>query len=506
MFSTYINKRIRTFSKKHNLNLFDFLFYLILIFSFIIRIIDLNYNSAFNDEAIYIVIGRMGLFQSDWWSYGANQWMAGLQYIYPTLSALAYQIGGLLGSRLLNIILGTFLVEEVYRFTRLINLFDRRTNQMAALIAAFLAGFSGIGIFVSKLATYDLLSFLLLLAGINCFLKSNYYQNGKYYFLTFICLFSAFLTKIVAAFFYPLLFFMSLVILRKRTPKDRKLAISYLYIPFIIGISLYSLSQFNNFLIYITTHRNLGLVPDYGSIINLIWKVTGPLIILSIPLVGLLLYFKKSVEVISLLALASVIPLYHLYLHRYATLDKHLYLTVIFLATIIGYGLCSAFIYKRTNIKIKKERFINPTIILKYAAKIAIISFGFIYIINSYQFLLTLEHEWKNSLSLQTFLSQRVKPGDKVLTENGAAVILALYDTIFPPKDIITFDWIDYAGLTDNTGYTQALADKYFDYIELDNQFEGKDELKNSIKTKLISPYILAFKNDDFEIYEKKKN
>jgi hypothetical protein len=45
---------------------------ILLLASFIIRILNLNYNTAFNDEAIYIVIGRMGLFASDWWSYGAN--------------------------------------------------------------------------------------------------------------------------------------------------------------------------------------------------------------------------------------------------------------------------------------------------------------------------------------------------------------------------------------------------------------------------------------------------
>lgn len=120
---------------------YSFLFYLLIISAFLVRIINLNYNSPFNDEAIYIVIGRMGLFANDWWSYGAKLWMAGLPYIYPPMSALAYEVGGLLGSRLLNVIFGVMLIEEVVRFVRLLNLFDEKTNKSAALIAGFLVAF-----------------------------------------------------------------------------------------------------------------------------------------------------------------------------------------------------------------------------------------------------------------------------------------------------------------------------------------------------------------------------
>ena len=105
----------------------DALYLGIIITTFLIRVINLNYNSAFNDEGIYIVVGRMGLFENDWSSYGANFWMAGLPYIYPPLSALAFQTGGLIGSRLLNIFFGVFLVEEIYR------LFDKKTNQVAGI-------------------------------------------------------------------------------------------------------------------------------------------------------------------------------------------------------------------------------------------------------------------------------------------------------------------------------------------------------------------------------------
>ena len=89
--NTVLNKKVYTD---------NFWLYCILFFALLIRVIGINYNSAFNDEAIYVVVGRLGIFANDWWSYGAKLWMAGLPYIYPPLTALAYEVGGLAGSRL----------------------------------------------------------------------------------------------------------------------------------------------------------------------------------------------------------------------------------------------------------------------------------------------------------------------------------------------------------------------------------------------------------------------
>ena len=489
--------------KKHVIKL-DYIFYVVLLASFIVRVIDLNYNSAFNDEAIYIVVGRMGLFTSDWWSYGANRWMAGLPYIYPTLSALAYQTGGVMGSRFLNVIFGTFIVEEIYRLTRLIAIFDRKTNQIAAIIAAFIAGFSGIGIFVSKLATYDLLSFLLLIVGINSFMKAKYFSNGKYYFLAFICLFLAFLTKIVVAFFFPVLFLMALVILKKRNKRHHNLAIKYFFIPFALGISAYSFIYFGNLMTYIVTHKGLELTYYYSDILKFIWEITGIVIIFTLPSVFVFLYLRKIKEVICLITFAGVIPLSHLILKRYATLDKHLYLTVIFLSVIIGYALAITYSKRKKILSyLSQKQIIANKIFITVFIYLILTTVTSVYIIVSYRQLLALEHEWINTTEVQKYLVQNVKTGDKVLTENGATIALALYNTTFPPKNIVTFDWIDYSGFQDNSGYFQALDDKFFDYIELDNQFEGKGELKDGIRERLNPNYSTVYKKDNIEVYQK---
>jgi hypothetical protein len=473
----------------------DLLLYIILTLAYLVRAIDLNYNTAFNDEAIYIVIGRMGLFASDWWSYGANRWMAGLPYIYPTLSALAYQTGGLLASRYLNVIFGVLIVEETYRLSKLLAIFDKKTNNLAALIAAFLVAFSSIGIYVSKLATYDLLSFLALIFGINSFMKARYYTNGKYYFLCFVGLFFAFLTKIVAVFFFPLLLVLSTISLRKRSERDRKMALYYLYIPFVIAGILFAILHLDDLITFITTHQSEGVTTVYTDILGLIWYIAGVVISLSALVSPVILRTQKLKKFAVLFLLALIIPASHLFLRRYATLDKHLFLTIIFLSVFAGYGI------SRSVLKVVKSK----SALLKTATFSLGLLLFLLYPVFSYSKLLALEKTWKNTTKIQNYLKQNVHPGDKILTENGAAVILALYDTVFPPGNIVTFDWIDYAGLQGNAGYFQALDDKYFDYIEMDNEFGSNDELKAGIRKRLEIGYKLVFDQDGFNIYEKNR-
>lgn len=464
-------------------------FYIILIGAFLTRVIHLNYNSAFNDEGIYIVIGRMGLFAHDWWSYGAKLWMAGLPYVYPPLSALAYELGGLSGARLLNVIFGVLLVEEVYRFTKLLHLYDKKVNEIAALIAAFLAAFSGIGIFLSKFATYDMPSFLLFMIGINSFLKAKYFANGKYYFLAFLCLFTAFLTKIVIAIFFPILFVLSLIQFRTMTSKDKKRMISYLYAPFLIAVAIYILFYQENILTFIATHKDQGKTAGLAPILSLIWDEVHILLLLFVPSAIGFIASKKTKMLATLSVLSFVIPVFHMALLRYATLDKHLYLTILFLSVIVGYG---------TSLAISSHNRISKVLI-----KVGIPIVLAWYLLNAQHILYIREHDWDDNIDTQNYLRENAQLGDKVLTQGGGAIILALYDKIFPPKNIVTFDWIDYSGLVGERGYAQAVTDGYFDFIELNSGVNDTIPLTKIIKDNLSETYYLAYKNNASEIYEK---
>jgi 4-amino-4-deoxy-L-arabinose transferase-like glycosyltransferase len=477
-------------SKIWSLSKQDFIFLSLILLSFAIRLIHLNYNSAFNDEAIYIVIGRMGLFSNDWYSYGASLWMAGLPYIYPTLTALIYEAGGLLASRFLNVIIGVFTVEEIYRFTRLLNLFDAEKNQKAALIAAFFASFSGIGIFVSRLATYDILSFFLLIFGINCFLKARHFDNGKYYFLSSISILFAFFTKIVIVFFFPPLLLISAFIIKESSPKQKRLALIYLFVPFFLGLFLYTIFQSTNLLTYFTTHKDLGLAETGLSILTLIKDSTYYLLVVVLLSIPALIDSGKKKSLLILLLLAATIPFFHLILNRYQTLNKHLYLTILFLSVIAGYGFSILITHKSQ--------------IVRHLSELVLVLTAVLFIFDSIYTVSQLQSAWTNTTDLQKFLSKTVRPKEKVLTENGGATILALYPITFPPKNVTTFDWINYSNLSGDEGYLQAIADVYFDYIELDGQFEGKSGLREKIKDEMANNYHLIYNVNNFEVYANK--
>ena len=70
-------------------------FGLLFLASFLVRTINLSYNIPFYDEAVYVVIGRLGLYQHDWWSYNAASWVAGSSFLYPSLAALSYNLRGI---------------------------------------------------------------------------------------------------------------------------------------------------------------------------------------------------------------------------------------------------------------------------------------------------------------------------------------------------------------------------------------------------------------------------
>lgn len=464
-------------------------FYSILLFAFLVRVIGINYNSAFNDEAIYIVIGRLGLFANDWWSYGANLWMAGVPYIYPSLAALSYETGGLLGSRFLNIIFGVLLVEEVYRFVKLLNLYDKKINELAALISMFLVAFAGIGIFVSKLATYDILSFFLLILGINFFLKAIHHINGKYYFLAFFSLFVAYLTKIVIAIFLPVLFVLSILLVKGLKKTDKIRALKYLYIPFFLATIIYMFFYKDNLATYIATHKDLGKTDSYFNILKLIWDEASILILFAIPNLFLLFITKRLKPALVLITLAVAVPIFHSALLRYATLDKHVYLIIIFLAPIVGYGVAFAYYSKDKLITL--------------AAKLAIPAMFIFTIISARDIVYLREHDWQNSDLLAREIINRTKFGDKILTEEGGAVVLALYDKIFPPGSITTFDWIDYSGLSGAKGYSQAVSDEYFKFIQLDTTDE-ESETEKIIREKMVNNYKIVYQQGNYQIYERK--
>jgi len=117
-------------------------------------------NTAFMDEGLYLWAGRL---EWAYWLHGAalptyafSVYFSGAPVIYPPLGALASDIGGLAGARLLSLCFILAATALLYSVT--CRLFGRH----AAIAAAVVFAFTGPTQFLGALATYDAMAVFLL--------------------------------------------------------------------------------------------------------------------------------------------------------------------------------------------------------------------------------------------------------------------------------------------------------------------------------------------------------
>ena len=119
-------------------------------------------NTVFQDEALYLWAGRL-----EWahWLHGAPlpagggalaTYFSGAPVIYPPLGALANDVGGLAGARILSLVF--MLGATVLLYSVTCRLVDRRAAIIAAGVFAFLGVTQNLGAF----ATYDAMALFML--------------------------------------------------------------------------------------------------------------------------------------------------------------------------------------------------------------------------------------------------------------------------------------------------------------------------------------------------------
>lgn len=173
---------------------------LILIYGFAAISWNLNYNSAHLNEALSIFMGQKVLTGQS--CYICKQYL-GSVIIQPVFAAMGDYYGGLYGARAVGIFFGLGLTATVYGITR--NLFEGKYG----LIAAMLFLFSGTSLYLSKLATCDIVSafflgfaFLLLLIAEK---KQSFFNKGFLLLAGASSLFLSAMIKYVVVIFIPLI-------------------------------------------------------------------------------------------------------------------------------------------------------------------------------------------------------------------------------------------------------------------------------------------------------------
>jgi hypothetical protein len=115
--------------------------------------------TAYIDEGLYLSVGHLEL---NHFLHGAAipnvaSFMSGSPVVYPPLAAIADNIGGLAGARLLSLAFMLVATAALYGVTR--RLLD---STLAAFFAAALFGWLGTAQFLGAFATYDAMALMLL--------------------------------------------------------------------------------------------------------------------------------------------------------------------------------------------------------------------------------------------------------------------------------------------------------------------------------------------------------
>ncbi len=179
---------------------------LIAIVALWLRAPDPGYTTAYMDESIYVVYGRMFLnkhFEAPLesplrWSFG---W-----YLWPAFSALADRVGGIVAVREMAAAMGTAAVMAVYGFSR--RLYDSAVGLGSAAVFAVL----GPAVMVSRIATRDAGAFFFFVFGLWAFVRAWQEDEVPSWLVSAACLFGSFLCKYVVAIYFP---FLVIIALRK---------------------------------------------------------------------------------------------------------------------------------------------------------------------------------------------------------------------------------------------------------------------------------------------------
>ena len=177
---------------------------LIAVAAIYLRVSDPLYSTAYMDESVYVVYGRMFLarhFEAPLdtplqWSFG---W-----YLWPAMVALADRIGGLLAVRELAAALGVATVAATYGFAS--RVFSKPVGIVAALAMALLAP----AVLVSRIATRDSGSICFFALGLWAFSAAWEGNKKRHWALAAAFFFAAFLCKYLVAIYFPVLVLLAL--------------------------------------------------------------------------------------------------------------------------------------------------------------------------------------------------------------------------------------------------------------------------------------------------------
>lgn len=454
---------------------------LVLIFG--VRVVNLQYNTLFVDEAIYATVGRDVLAGSS--SHSALGWMYG-SYLYPALAGAVNELGGVVGLRLMSALLSTLAAALVYLATA------RLFGGEAAVWAALIFGFTAISIDTGQYAVYDAPVIPALAGALYLVVRAaeappRLERFGLY--AAGACMVVAVLTKYFAALFLPALCCVGLACALHQGRSLRPFLLRFL-LPLSLIIGAYGLFTLPSLLNLLA--GEYAVRPGARSLIlREIWAEIGATTLLALAGLGLLAWrglpmaadaprwrrrlWMALVPALALSALAA--PLYHLAAGNAQSAWKHSVYSLIFLAPLAGYT-CLRVVNATRELN---GRWSALARVVGAAASVACVVWGLNYVMNrNWGF----QHSWPNVTGVVAHLRESgLEPGDRVLAE-GAQIYDYYFD--FGPGQSAMWSntWYgSYKGLAGSDAMEAAIADRFFRFVVLDSYHtpELRDQLEGAL-------------------------
>jgi hypothetical protein len=453
------------------LRLDQLLVLLLLPLIFAVRVVDVNYNTLFVDEAIYAIVGRDLLAGvADYSNLG---WMYG-SFLYPMMAGMVDSLGGVAGMRLLSATFSTLAAGFIYLAT------TRLFGGEAGVWATLIFGLTAISINTGQFAVYDAPVVPALAAALYCIVRAAEAppRTERLLLLTAgFCLILAILAKYFAAIYLPVLCWVGIACALHQGRSMRPFLVWFL-LPMAVVVGAYALIADDELRALLA--GGFGVAPETRWLIfREFWAEIGVTTLIALGGLATLAWrglpasahaprWRRRLWATLVPALAVVVlaaPIYHLTSANSQSAWKHSVYSLIFLAPLAGYACASL-------VGALRELPGRPGLTSRLIGALTsavLIAWGVDYALDrNYGF----QRSWPNVAGVVAHLQEAgLAPGDAVLAEG--AQIYDYYFAFGPENSAMwTNTWyVRYADRADLEAMEAAIADRAYRYVVLDSYY-----------------------------------
>ncbi|HWG23913.1 ArnT family glycosyltransferase [Actinospica sp.] len=430
----------------------------------------LRLNTAFVDEATYLYAGHQEL---DHWIHGwpipaYSTYFSGAPTIYPPIAAVADNLGGLVGARLLSLAFMLWATAMLWACARM--LFGRIAAVAACAIFMSLGPTQALGAF----ATYDPMAFALMVTAVYCALRAgDASEEAGWWPLCAVLLALADATKYTMALWDP--FVLAILVIRAHPQVGHGAKIRRAAGVAALAVSLLALGLAAGGAFYIdgitstTLTRAAGLTHRTVIVHEVLRWVGWPLAFGALGLLVALLLRRSRLQsaLLATLVLASVVaPLNQLRITTDTSLEKHVDFGAWFACLAAGYVVTEVSRALPGLLRSTPFRLVTASLITA-AALLTTVSTGAAQA-DAYF------HTWPNAQPVAEAMKRHVTSGTAqyLVEDYDVEAYYLLTDTTWHQwNNTWAFSYFSHADHKEISGvpaYVAAVKNHYFDLIVLD--------------------------------------